>query len=172
MGMVYKGPTERKDGNSVVLIEDAAPLKTFWQETYPGQNEKVTKKIDKNKIKKKSLKKKNSGSEIRQGKLLIKEFLKAGQSKLEELNEAELSSMIRAADNGYYCNNKPLMTDEEYDILKEYIEDKYPDNVAIQEGHTMCSVAVEKKKMTLPFEMWSMNKFKTAEKINLWLAEV
>ena len=171
MGMVYKGPTERKDGNAVVLIKDATPLKTFWQETYPGQNEKVTKKIDKTKIKKKSLKKKNSGAEIRQGKRFIKEFLKVGQSQLEELNEEELSSMIRAADNGYYCNNKPLMTDEEYDILKEYIEDKYPDNVAIQEGHTMCSVAVEKKKMKLPFEMWSMNKFKTAEKINLWLAE-
>ena len=36
MGMVYKGPTERKDGNAVVLIKDATPLKTFWQETYPG----------------------------------------------------------------------------------------------------------------------------------------
>ena len=56
------------------------------------------------------------------------------------------------------------MTDEEYDILKEFIEDTYPDNVAITEGHTMCSVTVEKKKMQLPFEMWSMNKYKTEEK--------
>jgi len=171
MGMVYKGPTERKDGNAVVLIEDVAPLKTFWQETYPGQNKKVTKKIDKSKIKKKTLKKKNSGAEIRQGKRFIKEFLKVGQSQLEELNEQELSSMIRAADKGYYCNNKPLMNDEEYDILKEFIEEKFPDNEAIQEGHTMCSVAVEKKKMDLPFEMWSMNKFKKEQQINVWLGE-
>ena len=171
MGMVYKGPTERKDGNAVVLIEDAAPLKTFWQETYPGQNKKISKKIDKSKTKKKTLKKQNSGAEIRQGKRLIKEFLKVGQSKLEKLDEDELSSMIRAANKNYYCNNKPLMTDEEYDILKEFIEEKFPDNEAIQEGHTMCSVAVEKKKMKLPFEMWSMDKFKTEEKINLWLGE-
>ena len=171
MGMVYRGPTERKDGNAVVLIEDAAPLKTFWQETYPGQNQKISKKIDKSKTKKKTLKKQNSGAEIRKGKRLIKEFLKVGQSKLEKLDEDELSSMIRAANKNYYCNNKPLMTDEEYDILKEFIEEKFPDNIAIQEGHTMCSVAVEKRKMKLPFEMWSMDKFKTEEKINLWLGE-
>ena len=169
MGMVYKGPTERKDGNAVVLIEDAAPLKTFWQETYPGQNKKISKKIDKSKIKKKTLKKKNSGTEIRQGKRLIKDFLKIGQSKLDQLNEDELSSMIRAANKNYYCNNKPLMTDEEYDILKEFIEEKFPDNIAIQEGHTMCSVAVEKKKMKLPFEMWSMDKFKKEQQITTWL---
>ena len=171
MGMVYKGPTERKDGNAVVLIEDAAPLKTFWQETYPGQNQKISKKIDKSKTKKKTLKKQNSGAEIRQGKRLIKEFLKVGQSKLEKLDEDELSSMIRAANKNYYCNNKPLMTDEEYDILKEFIEEKFPDNEAIQEGHTMCSVAVEKRKMKLPFEMWSMDKFKKEQQITTWLKD-
>ena len=163
LGMVYKGPTERKDGNAVILVENVVPLKT-----YPGQEKKVTNKIDKSKVKKKTLKKKNS-VEIRQGKRFIKEFLKVGQSQLEELNEAELSSMIRAADKGYYCNNKPLMNDEEYDILKEFIEDKFPDNEAIQEGHTACSVSVEKKKMKLPFEMWSMNKFKKENQINSWL---
>ena len=155
LGMVYKGPTERKDGNAVMLIADQ-PKK---------------KKINKSKVKKKTLKKKNSGSEIRQGKRLIKEFLKVGQSQLEELNEGELSSMIRAANQGYYCNNKSLMSDEEYDILKEFIEEKFPDNEAIQEGHTACSVSVEKKKMTLPFEMWSMNKFKKESQINTWLEE-
>ncbi len=171
MGMVYKGPTERKDGNAVVLIEDAAPLKTFWQETYPGQNKKISKKIDKSKTKKKTLKKLNSGAEIRKGKRFIKEFLKVGQSQLEELNESELSSMIRAANKGYYCNNKSLMSDEEYDILKEFIEEKFPDNEAIQEGHTACSVSVEKKKITLPFEMWSMNKFKKEQQITTWLKD-
>ena len=50
MGMVYKGPTERKDGNSVVLIVDNSK-KTFWQETYPEQKKKK-KKIDKSKVKK------------------------------------------------------------------------------------------------------------------------
>jgi len=170
LGMVYKGPTERKDGNAVELIGEKQPLKTFWQEDYQGETKKqVNKKINKSKTKKKSPKKKNSAAEIRLGKRKIKEFLENGQPVLEEFNEETLSAMIRAANKNYYCNNKPLMTDEEYDILKEFIEDNYPDNVAITEGHTMCSVAVEKKKMQLPFEMWSMDKFKTEEKINLWL---
>ena len=79
--------------------------------------------------------------------------------------------MIRAANKGYYCNNKPLIIDKEYDILKEFIEDKYPNNLAIQEGHTQCSVAVEKKNEIATFEMWSMNKFKTEQQINLWLKD-
>ena len=90
---------------------------------------------------------------------------------MEELNESGLSSMIRAANKGYYCNNKSLMSDEEYDILKEFIEEKFPDNEAIQEGHTACSVSVEKKKITLPFEMWSMNKFKKEQQITTWLKD-
>ena len=49
MGMVYKGPTGKKNGNSVVLAVDNSK-KTFWQETYPGQSKK--KKIDKSKVKK------------------------------------------------------------------------------------------------------------------------
>ena len=171
MGMVYKEPTERKDGNAVMLIEN-----------------QPKKKIDKNKTKKKSMKKsitksitksmkksqtksqtKTSGVEIRKGKRLVKEFLQVGQSQLEGLNEDDLSSMIRAANKGYYANNKPMMSDEEYDILKEFIEEKHPDNKAIQEGHTTSSVAVEKMKINLPFEMWSMNKFKQEKQINVWL---
>lgn len=162
MGMVYKSPTERKDGNAVMLIEN-----------------QPKKKIDKNKIKKKTLKKKTlkkilkktSGGEIRKGKRLIKEFLQVGQSQLEELNEDDLSSMIRAANKGYYANNKHIMSDEEYDILKEFIEEKYPDNESIQEGHTTASVSVEKNKIKLPFEMWSMNKFKKEQQINGWLKD-
>ena len=160
LGMVYRKPTERKDGNAVLLIQDQGETKV-----------QKKKKIDKSKVKKKAPKKKNSGAEIRKGKRLIKQFLQSGQSLLEELKEQDLSAMIRAANQGYYCNNKPLMSDEEYDVLKEFIEEDFPDNAAIQEGHTMCSVAVEKKKMQLPFEMWSMNKFKTEQQINLWLKQ-
>ena len=129
LGMEYKTPIERANGNAVIL-----------QTKKPKKMVKL--------IKKKSLKKKNSkiGKEIRQGKRLIKEFSQYGQPQLEKSNEEELSAMIRAANKGYYCNNKSLMSDEEYDILKEFIEDKYPNNLAIQEGHTQCSVAVEKKK--------------------------
>jgi len=94
--------------------------------------------------------------------------LEIGQPFIEKLSESDLSDMIRFANASYYCNNKSLMSDEEYDILKEFIEDKFPNNKAIKEGHTMCSVAVEKQKISLPFEMWSMDKIKSEKDINLW----
>ena len=59
LGMVYKGPTERKDGNAVELIGEKQPLKTFWQEDYQGETKKqVNKKINKSNTKKKVTKKK------------------------------------------------------------------------------------------------------------------
>ena len=39
--------------------------------------------------------------------------------------ESDLSAMIRYTNEKYYCNSKSVMTDEQYDILKEYIEEKF-----------------------------------------------
>ena len=90
----------------------------------------------------------------------IVEFKNKGISALKVLSETELSKMIRDANNGYYCNNKPIMTDNEYDILREYTIKKHPKNKAALEGHTECNIAVEKSKVTLPYQMWSMDKIK------------
>ena len=133
LNMRYKEPTERIDGNSVEIIEQ---------------------KNKKKRTKNTTLKKKTSI------KHYINEYKKHGQPILEALLEPDLSEMIRYANKKYYCNNKSVMTDEQYDILKEFIEEKYPENESIKEGHTQCSVAVEKKKSKLPYEMWSMDKIK------------
>ena len=82
-------------------------------------------------------------------------FKKEGINILKTLSEHDLSSMIREANNAYYCKSKPLMSDNEYDILRETTLLMYPKNVAALEGHTNCSVN-EKKKITLPYEMWSI----------------
>jgi NAD-dependent DNA ligase len=68
--------------------------------------------------------------------------------------------MIRNANDAYYCNNDPLLTDNLYDILREFTAEKYPDNEAVKEGHTKCNLDIEKNKETLPYEMWSMDKIK------------
>ena len=118
--MVYKGPTERIDGTSVRLLEESTSGET-----------KTKTKV--------SLKTTRSAST----KNNLKSFQKYGQSFIEKLTEQQLSEMIRLCNKLYYCNNKPVLTDEEYDILKEYIEEKYPNNKAIKEGHTMCSVLLK-----------------------------
>ena len=85
------------------------------------------------------------------------------KNKFTELSETELSSLIKRANVEYYCNNEPIMSDDEYDLLIEYIKNKYPNNKVINEGHTACTIT--KNKVKLPYEMWSMDKIKPNSKL-------
>ena len=76
---------------------------------------------------------------------------------LDKLTEKELSNIIHTANNAYYLNNQPILTDNEYDILCDYTIKRFPKNKVAKEGHTKC---VEKNKVKLPYEMWSMDKIK------------
>ena len=68
--------------------------------------------------------------------------------------------MIRAANDAYYCYQNPILTDNEYDILREYTIKHFPKNKAVTEGHTKCKMDIVKNKVKLPYEMWSMDKIK------------
>ena len=142
LGMQYVEPEKRIGHGAYVLLEDIKPV----------QGETKTKK-------KKTLKKRKT-VKTSTPQNLIKLYKKKGDIALKSFTEAELSTMIRYANKMYYCNNESIMTDGQYDLLKEFIEDKYPDNEAIQEGHTECLVAVDKKKVALPYSMMSMDKIK------------
>ena len=86
------------------------------------------------------------------------------------MTEAELSKMIRDANDAYYCNKTPILTDNQYDILREYTLEKHPNNEAAKEGHTKCDLEVEKNKVKLPYEMWSMDKIKPDTKyLSRWM---
>jgi NAD-dependent DNA ligase len=89
-------------------------------------------------------------------KSLLTEFSTHGVSFLETLIEPQLSEMILEANRTYYTLSKPLLSDNQYDILKEYIETKYPANVAI----TQVGAPVTRSKVELPYEMASMDKIK------------
>jgi len=89
----------------------------------------------------------------------IQHFKSGGISVLESLSEDALSAMVVYANENYY-NLEPgssvLLTDNEYDVLKEFIERKFPKNAAIQE----VGAPIEKNKVTLPYQMPSMDKIK------------
>lgn len=89
----------------------------------------------------------------------LQHFKTNGVSSLEPLTEDALSSLIKAANDNYY-NLEPgqttVLTDNEYDVLKEFIERKFPNNTAIQE----VGAPIEKNKVTLPYNMPSMDKIK------------
>ena len=134
LGMEYIEPPNRIDSRSVKYIK---------------YNKK---KITVNKTLKKSNKSLNQTN--------IEAFKKEGISVLKTLSEKELSNMIRAANNAYYCDSNPIMSDNEYDILRETTLSMYPSIEAALEGHTVCYMDVDKKKVTRPYEMWSMDKIK------------
>ena len=84
------------------------------------------------------------------------ELLKTnGISALHSMTEKELSQIILEASKAYYNENE-LMTDNEFDIVKEYMEKKYPKNRVLQE----IGAPVEKNKVSLPYNMPSMDKIK------------
>jgi len=96
---------------------------------------------------------------------MIEDFKRNGILVLESLNETQLTDIIQIANQKYY-NETSIMTDNQYDIIKEYIEKKYPNNIAINEiGHE-----VFRNKVKLPYEMASMNKIKpNTNELSNWI---
>ena len=86
----------------------------------------------------------------------IQLFKQNGISTLESLNESTLNQMIIKAKDAYYNSNSPLMSDNLYDILENYIKHKYPKNEIVAE----IGAPITRNKVKLPFEMWSMDKIK------------
>ena len=93
------------------------------------------------------------------GESNIQEFKDQGITVLEKLSQKELEHMLVVANSNYYNEKGGLMTDNEYDIVKEYIESKYPTNEIVNQIGAPILDNV-KNKVKLPYEMWSMDKIK------------
>jgi len=85
----------------------------------------------------------------------INTFKKEGINALENIPEQKYVTIIQKANDAYY-NNKPLMTDNEFDIVKEYFEKKFPNNPVLQ----TIGAPITKNKVSLPYNMPSMDKIK------------
>jgi NAD-dependent DNA ligase len=95
-------------------------------------------------------------------------FKQLGMSHLEKLTRKDLDQMILVANDAYYNNKSLLLTDNEYDIVKEYVAVKYPSDTVIQQ----VGAPVGKNKVKLPYEMWSMDKIKPDTKeLPSWTAK-
>jgi NAD-dependent DNA ligase len=90
----------------------------------------------------------------------IQDFKNTGITVLEKLSQEELTTLLQVANANYYNEKGGLMTDNEYDIVKEYMEKKYPTNAVIQQ----VGAPIARNKVELPYEMWSMDKIKPDSK--------
>ena len=159
LGIEYKAPAERIDGRSVVM------MKKVMDEGVPVGSTKIHKspKSPKNKTFKKPI--------MPSPMELIQTFKDDGLSALKQWTEKELVDVLNLANQKYYCeeNSTPVLTDNLYDILREYTLEKYPGNATALEGHASCDIEVSKNKVALPYTLWSMDKIKpSTDAVSKW----
>lgn len=183
LGLKYVKPENRIDARSIQILEKDSNsksksdeeideddlLKALEAEVDESESELKlvgkTEKTEKTEKKNKTLKKPPDFNPMDE----ITRFKKDGITVLKMLSEKQLSDIIDLANNKYYCEDNPLLTDSEYDIIREYTLEKFPDNTVAKAGHTQCMVEGNRQKVKLPYELWSMDKIKpTTDALEKW----
>ena len=121
LGLKYKTPLERQTGPFDFAITIAIAIVSDSE----SNSNSIVKKKNKTLKKKVILIVEPSEEEAH-----IKNFIKNGISVLEALSESELNQILGLAASKY-TNQTPIMTDNQYDIIHDFIESKYPNNMAI-----------------------------------------
>ena len=168
LGLAYIKPENRVGVNSLIKLTEAMPeaipeaMPEAIPEAMPLPVQINIPNTPKNKTIKKS---KDSFSVLNE----IINFKKNGITLLQMLTEEQLSEIIDYANNKYYCDDDPVLSDSEYDIIREFVLDKYPQNEIAKSGHTKCKLTITKNKVKLPYELWSMDKIKpTTNEVAKW----
>ena len=162
LGMPYRTPLER---GSSPYMDGGATLPASHEPSPPLPL--TTSMKEEKKPKNKTLKKKDiSKAEYKQNIIFVEEptisvadllkiFAKKGISSLDALELNDLTNMLQYANKQYY-NHSPVLTDNQFDIIKNFIDQKFPTNKVTKE----IGAEVERNKVVLPFEMASMDKIK------------
>jgi NAD-dependent DNA ligase len=164
--MEYKTPVERIDGRAVIIKKVKPTMQIDESKESTPQIKKTHKKRfiiesdsteSDNKIVQSAIQINMENNVDKSIVAIATDLKKNGISVLEKLNENQLASMLREANKAYY-NQEPFMTDNEYDIVKEFMEKKYPSNQVMNE--IGAPIESGSRKVTLPYLMGSMDKIK------------
>ena len=81
-----------------------------------------------------------------------------------KLSKKDITKLYNDACHYYYNTDSPIMTDDEFDNLLEYVKEKYSESTFWKK----IGSNVLKDKTKLPFFMGSMNKIKQEKELELW----
>jgi NAD-dependent DNA ligase len=143
----YIKPTDRIDGRNIISKTISQKNELIVENEKKKEPKRKTQKVLKKKSEKIEMKENNISEKITQ-------FKEKGISILDSLSKDELIQMIDASKDAYYNQQKPILNDNEYDILEEYTNNKFKNNIDVGAPVT------GKNKVNLPFEMASMDKIK------------
>ena len=141
--------------NKTLIIDPILEQKKKKTETLKAQKTSTSQKPKVQTLKKNTKKITNDALQN------IEKLKSEGITSLAILSVEELTHMLTEAINNYYTSEfkeNTLLTDNEYDILRDYILEKDPTNKVAIEQHTQ--VKLDNTKVKLPYEMWSMDKIK------------
>ena len=103
---------------------------------------------------------------------LIETFKKDGLSALQKMTNEEILKIINYADDIYYNSDKNILSDNEYDIVREYFKTRDPENTIFNKIGAPIKGTSDCKKVELPYEMWSMDKIKPDTRaLTKWLTK-
>lgn len=94
-------------------------------------------------------------------KALITRLNKNPIAVLDTLSEEEIAQLIQKANYDYYNSENPLLTDDIFDTVKEYLEKKNPKHPILK---AVGAAAAAGEKVELPYYMGSLDKIKSDDK--------
>lgn len=88
----------------------------------------------------------------------------------KNLKASELVKILKDADNAYFNSGQAILTDYQYDEIKDYFKEKYPKNPYLKE---IGFKPLDKLKVKLPYFLGSQDKIKYENKkeLNSWISK-
>ena len=176
LNLQYVEPQNRIDGTSIKILDTS--VKTSAE--YIVQPQQQPQQQPPSKSKHNTTVKKSKHSKLVSDKDKLELFKQQGVDYLSTLTDDELQKILYLADNLYYSSDKPILSDDQYDVLKQYISERSnkskqsskhnSDIMFRQDGLDNVNVENLRNKVKLPYEMWSMNKIKPDTKaLSKWI---
>ena len=154
LNMEYVSPDKRntvgKSNTFVSVPLISAPLSALPMKNTTKKRSSVTKESTKKLV--------ISDELVINATLMIDDFRKQGIQSFAKYGENCLKNLLNEVNDAYH-NNEPLLSDNEFDVMEQYVLSKYGNKTGV-DGKTGVGAPVVGGKTELPYEMASMDKIK------------